>query len=1118
MKKINIREALLEIDRKTSCQYDLTSLYEACKLDDKDKHQLVKYIASYDHPSIIGDFLSTRCDGLSESVEDDITEDDMKKVIDDVNEGEDHTLWALMDKADKLDESFAEDELEEDTGWRTNPSNRKEVQSYVYRKIRPYDEFTSDDSPYWSFDTDVDNRMEAMLLKSIDELPQGESDVPVHSFSLKNDTVDIDFYYDWNNETWYVIDHKPDLEESAIGDKVGSKLLGEDTDDDDPEYVSDFSDGEVESGMTFFEDGYDWKWVRRVGDVQHLDFDNWAVWMAFRPEDESNPSGRNVVNFFVVDEDTGFIDWGPVDTAEEALEFLQSKVDDWENDVYTSDAEDVYESKPISEPVDDAKSIKESSTDSDYLHCQASIKDNVSDYLTGNELSEISNYIGSDGTIINCKSGRCDIKFSDEFIVHQIPVEYLDIEMGESIKESFPRNINLDQVVIQVANLVDDRVLGDDWIEVFPTRDSRPTTGGEYYIPLEITGPGDVTKKATFKTRNGRVEVAFLNGSEAMCDSAESIATFIAGEFGLALPGETSLLSEDAVPYDKDAEFNDKYFPRVNTKDTSRYDYVQHKGKDFAYDKKNNVLIYLFKDAEEIEKWGEDKAPWRELDSVGLRAENWNDAEMRTEYLDEYCSDFDEESSYLVQDFIQNELPYYKEQGLVENSEEKPYTYKQIFDDLKEKTNNFTISEGQLKCGYLSEAEDAVKILEKHYASVEMDKVGSWFQVEFKDLKEKDKKEQLEEGVQDFRFEVSCNDGPTKVISTVAENEESAINYVKNYYAQEHTTYADDRANKWAIKNLYNGREYNESLQEEWNREWDNIGIEIEKAARAQHIGVDFINTDSSVMGAFKATFEINRGDWKHDHWAFDEVVKEYLANNEKYGLWKIDTNQIGSSLDDSYSAEHIAFIVPRDKMELLNSMKGLFAESVNPADLTDCPECGDTSFDSKRGRCTKCSYREALEESSDKGYNIKFYQIFQSPKKPTENGKMVAQCGTEDEAHEKGKKLCGEGNYLIKAVCDDGKTRYLEQLNESKSIKESIDIPLSKIIEVFRGDEEYFEEAARIIRDWYVAEGCDEDFDDVDDFIDWMCDDIFDMVDAATDPREVRIVKKAIGEEEWDY
>ena len=45
---------------------------------------------------------------------------------------------------------------------------------------------------------------------------------------------------------------------------------------------------------------------------------------------------------FVVDTDTGFIDWGPCDTVKEAQEFLQSKVNDWEND-------DINESKSIKE-------------------------------------------------------------------------------------------------------------------------------------------------------------------------------------------------------------------------------------------------------------------------------------------------------------------------------------------------------------------------------------------------------------------------------------------------------------------------------------------------------------------------------------------------------------------------------------------------------------------------------------------------------------------------------------------------------------------------------------------------------------------------------------------------
>lgn len=108
---------------------------------------------------------------------------------------------------------------------------------------------------------------------------------------------------------------------------------------EDFEYENDsWDDGEVEQGKSFFEDGYDWKWIKRVGDVEHLDFDNWAVWMAGRPEDENNPGGRNVVAFFIVDEDTGFIDWGPCDTYEEAKEFLDSKVQDWEDDAELDEA------------------------------------------------------------------------------------------------------------------------------------------------------------------------------------------------------------------------------------------------------------------------------------------------------------------------------------------------------------------------------------------------------------------------------------------------------------------------------------------------------------------------------------------------------------------------------------------------------------------------------------------------------------------------------------------------------------------------------------------------------------------------------------------------------------
>lgn len=69
------------------------------------------------------------------------------------------------------------------------------------------------------------------------------------------------------------------------------------------------------------------------------------------------------------------------------------------------------------------------------------------------------------------------------------------------------------------------------------------------------------------------------------------------------------------------------------------------------------------------------------------------------------------------------------------SNEDKPYTYRQIFDELKSLTRNFTVKSDTLKCGFKEEADFSQNILSQYYASVKVDKVGSWFQVDFKDLK-----------------------------------------------------------------------------------------------------------------------------------------------------------------------------------------------------------------------------------------------------------------------------------------------------------------------------------------------------------------------------------------------
>lgn len=115
-------------------------------------------------------------------------------------------------------------------------------------------------------------------------------------------------------------------DEDGLYDDKEDDIVEENFDDDD--YESDFDDGTVTAGDTFDYEGIEYEWIQQYGDVSHLDFDSWAIWEACPTDmDEDDPECK----FFIVDVDTGFIDW-ECDTLEEAKEFLQSKVDDYELD------------------------------------------------------------------------------------------------------------------------------------------------------------------------------------------------------------------------------------------------------------------------------------------------------------------------------------------------------------------------------------------------------------------------------------------------------------------------------------------------------------------------------------------------------------------------------------------------------------------------------------------------------------------------------------------------------------------------------------------------------------------------------------------------------------------
>ena len=111
-------------------------------------------------------------------------------------------------------------------------------------------------------------------------------------------------------------------------------ILNEDFDTlvfDDEDYGES---GEVEPGVPFDDGGETYYWKECVAGPIHIDFDNWAAWSAISEDDE--------IVYFVVDEDTGFIDWGPEDSEEAIIQFLYGKLDDEELDEDIDDKEKKY--------------------------------------------------------------------------------------------------------------------------------------------------------------------------------------------------------------------------------------------------------------------------------------------------------------------------------------------------------------------------------------------------------------------------------------------------------------------------------------------------------------------------------------------------------------------------------------------------------------------------------------------------------------------------------------------------------------------------------------------------------------------------------------------------------
>ena len=214
---------------------------------------------------------------------------------------------------------------------------------------------------------------------------------------------------------------------------------------------------------------------------------------------------------------------------------------------------------------------------------------------------------------------------------------------------------------------------------------------------------------------------------------------------------------------------------------------------------------------------------------------------------------------------------------------------------------------------------------------------------------------------------------------------------------------------------------------------------------------------------------DINHGDWKHEHWYADSLVKKFFMN-KGLGI-EIEEDVTLEDGSDTYSACHYYEI---DDIML----SGRVVEESLKEDLTDPSEVIEfkkqlsivdnlddiqelitglsdgvaedlvqQAFDANEMRSigeVKSAVLSALDvyledndwlgESLEEDMNgaaeckARFYQVFEAPKSPKENGKMIGQRGTLKDAIAFGdKRTGGRNNFLVKAVCNDGTKKYVD-------------------------------------------------------------------------------------------
>ena len=530
-------------------------------------------------------------------------------------------------------------------------------------------------------------------IKNIKELCGRTLDMYTYDFAGYSDDI-VDKIDDYFAMKQYQELHNKHVDESKSIDE--GLTLKEDMWD----YESDFSDGEVEAGDTFDYEGVEYEWIQQYGDTAHLDFDAWAIWEASPVDmDDDNPETK----FFIVDVDTGFIDWD-CDSLKEAQEFLNSKIDD-----YNSDDDDEFDYYDITEGIED-----------DELSTPDQEFDSATTSINSNKLPAIYRMITiPKGTIgVDFGGGRFDNA-----------VEHIkDLGATLCVYDPYNRSAEHNKEVIKTlrSNGGADWAINSNVLNVIKEPEARKAVLENI---SKITKAGAPIYITVYEGRGDNKEGPTKSGYQLNRKTADYLED-IQEVFPDATRKGKLIIAHNSKSISEEVQ------PKLSTNSKGDYLVKSSTGKGYTVFNKDDTCIGGFDGENDNEaknkfmsgKINEDMEGQFSNKFFKLAAKYGEDNELYplVKNLIRYTKEEDLKDLWYDKGYNKQE-----DSDDVDESIYTPNSKSQIEEEIKKITNNFTIKEDTIQCGFKEECDSAVNLLKENYTKVKSQKVGDWFRINF---------------------------------------------------------------------------------------------------------------------------------------------------------------------------------------------------------------------------------------------------------------------------------------------------------------------------------------------------------------------------------------------------